>query len=123
MTVSKSTLTLTLISSILVLGMALSRTASARGGDVRGSYTATGIVPAGDCSHAHPNVTGSQDWYIRDVIVNGVLLTENIDYTVVDDGSNKGLVSFITHPIRGDRVEINGPTLESGAHIGRISFF
>jgi hypothetical protein len=88
-----------------------------------GSYNAAGTVPFNGHSHAHPDVRSSEDWYVRDVRRNGTLLVKNVDYTVVDDGSNKGVVVFASPLQRGDHVQVSGPTLEPGLHIGNIMFF
>jgi hypothetical protein len=94
----------------------------ARAGNLLGAYSVAAAVPGGHWSYAHPEVAGSESWYVRAVLVNDVRLSEGIDYSVVDDGSNKGVVIFAAPPTRGDHVEIDGPTLEPGAHAGTILF-
>jgi hypothetical protein len=89
---------------------------------VHGTYVVHGTVPHTGDTHAQPVVQRSADWYIRRVDLNGDRLTQDIDYTVVDDGSNKGVVIFAEPLQRGDRVQISGPTLETGAHTGFIVF-
>jgi hypothetical protein len=96
--------------------------APGRVGTPSGSYVVLGIVPTSGCEYAQPNVRGSQSWYIREVKLNGAALTQNVDYTVIDDGSNKGTVQFSVTLQRGDQVQISGPTLEPGAHGGNIWF-
>jgi hypothetical protein len=87
-----------------------------------GSYVVFGTVPTNGSTYAHPDVLGSEDWKVREVKLNDASLTENVDYTVIDDGSNKGTVMFDVALQRGDQVEINGPTLEPGLHGGSIWF-
>jgi hypothetical protein len=87
-----------------------------------GSYVVFGTVSTSGSTYAHPDVQGSEDWKVRDVQLNGARLTENVDYTVIDDGSNKGMVMFDVALLRGDQVQISGPTLEPGPHGGGIWF-
>jgi len=87
-----------------------------------GTYAVSAVVPGGPWVYAHPDVDNSENWYVRAVKLNDVRLLEGVDYTVVDDGSNKGVVIFNVHPSRGDDLEIDGPTLEPGVHVGTIQF-
>jgi hypothetical protein len=88
-----------------------------------GTYIVTGTAPANGNMHAHPDVQNSADWYVREVRLNTALLVDGVDYSVVDNGSNKGVIVFTAPLQRGDELQVSGPTLEPGAHGGTIEFF
>jgi hypothetical protein len=88
-----------------------------------GSFEVFGLVPTNEVTFAHPEVRNSENWYIRQVELNGEPLFEDVDYTVVDEGSNKGVVIFLVPLQLGDQIRITGSTFESGVHRGTIGFF
>ena len=88
-----------------------------------GSYSVTGKVPEGPSGHCHPIVRDSQNWFVREVDLDGAPLMEGVDYTVVDAGSNKGIIFFLVDLVPGDVIEVSGPTLEPGPHTGVLTFF
>lgn len=87
-----------------------------------GWFEVVGLVPTNDITLAHPDVRDSENWYIRDVELNGEPLFEDVDYMVVDDGSNKGVVIFFVPLQLGDQIRITGATFEPGPHRGGIDF-
>jgi hypothetical protein len=88
-----------------------------------GTYIVTGTAPTSGNMHAHPDVQSSEDWYVREVRLNAALLVDGVDYSVVDNGSNKGVIVFTAPLQRGDELQVSGPTLEPGPHGGTILFF
>jgi hypothetical protein len=92
--------------------------------DEVGQFSFVGTVPLGGADYGDPNNgVEAGALVVHEVFVQNVELTEELDYVVVDQGTQNAKVQFSSTVARGQLVRIQGGCEGRGTFSGTIAFW